>query len=69
MLSKMGYREGQGIGVAGQGCVEPVGLNLKASRAGLGIDEDRKRRKDCAQSQQDEKGAELSHTERAPRDE
>ena len=67
MLSKMGYREGQGIGVAGQGCVEPVGLNLKASRAGLGIDEDRKRRKDWAQSQQAEKGAVLCDIERASR--
>ena len=57
MLAKMGYREGQGIGIAGQGRIDPVGVDLKASRSGLGIDEKRKRQREHAQAQQGEKGA------------
>lgn len=52
----MGYRAGEGIGAARQGRAEPLAVDLKASRAGLGIDEDKRRRKERAVSQQVEKG-------------
>eukprot|EP00850_Spirogloea_muscicola_P009447 SM000053S17404 [mRNA] locus=s53:184202:186362:- [translate_table: standard] len=39
LLQQMGYQAGQAIGRAGQGRVEPLGLDLKRGRTGLGVDE------------------------------
>eukprot|EP00850_Spirogloea_muscicola_P001544 SM000005S17341 [mRNA] locus=s5:1526289:1528495:- [translate_table: standard] len=42
LLQQMGYQAGQAIGThlkAGQGRVEPLGLDLKRGRTGLGVDE------------------------------
>ncbi|XP_034938162.1 G patch domain-containing protein 11 [Chelonus insularis] len=36
MLVKMGYKPGQGIGKNESGRVEPIGINIKANRQGLG---------------------------------
>ena len=52
----MGYQEGQGIGAARQGQVTPLAVDLKATRAGLGVDEDRKRRRQQVQAQQSDRG-------------
>ncbi len=38
MLQKMGYNPGKGLGKTGEGRVEPVAVELKADRAGLGRD-------------------------------
>ncbi|KAI8468044.1 MAG: G-patch domain-containing protein [Monoraphidium minutum] len=45
LLSKMGYRPGQGLGRGQQGRAEPVPLVLKSGRAGLGVEEARAQRK------------------------
>ena len=52
----MGYKPGQGIGPAGGGRVAPLEVDLKASRAGLGIDEAKKRQRDTTRAQQAERG-------------
>ena len=58
LLAKMGYKPGQGIGAGGGGRVAPVEVDLKSSRAGLGVDEAKKRQRDTAKAQQAERGAE-----------
>ena len=40
----MGYKAGEGIGKEGKGRAAPINVDLKASRTGLGVDEDRKRK-------------------------
>lgn len=46
LLAKMGYKPGMGIGKQGEGRKEPVGINVKTGRGGLGAEADRKRRKE-----------------------
>ncbi|XP_066995682.1 G patch domain-containing protein 11 isoform X1 [Anabrus simplex] len=36
MLQKMGYQPGTAIGKSGAGCVEPINIEVKADRGGLG---------------------------------
>lgn len=36
MLMKMGYKPGQGLGKMGSGISEPIAVNVKANRSGLG---------------------------------
>uniref|UniRef100_UPI00358EA17F G patch domain-containing protein 11-like n=1 Tax=Myxine glutinosa TaxID=7769 RepID=UPI00358EA17F len=38
ILQKMGYKIGEGLGRQGAGIKEPIGVNLKAGRGGLGRD-------------------------------
>merc|ERR1712018_1108375 len=38
LMAKMGYKSGTGLGKNSAGRVEPVPINLKASRTGLGRD-------------------------------
>lgn len=44
MLQKMGYKPGMGIGKQEKGRVEPVSIELKAGRGGLGIEAEKKRK-------------------------
>lgn len=44
MLQKMGYSAGQGLGKDGAGRVEPVPLNIKTDREGLGMEQLKKRK-------------------------
>uniref|UniRef100_A0A4W3GEY8 G patch domain-containing protein 11 n=1 Tax=Callorhinchus milii TaxID=7868 RepID=A0A4W3GEY8_CALMI len=44
MLQKMGYKEGHGLGKTGKGIVEPIPLQIKTGRAGIGHEEAEKRR-------------------------
>ncbi|XP_077073463.1 G patch domain-containing protein 11 [Siphateles boraxobius] len=46
LLQKMGYKEGQGLGKRGAGRVEPVPLNIKTDRGGIGMEELKKRKAD-----------------------
>ncbi|VDI81820.1 Hypothetical predicted protein [Mytilus galloprovincialis] len=46
LLAKMGYKPGMGIGKQGEGRKEPVGINFRTGRGGLGAEADRKRRKE-----------------------
>lgn len=36
MMAKMGYKQGQSIGKSATGIVEPIGIQLKTDRGGLG---------------------------------
>lgn len=38
LLKKFGFQEGQGLGSQGQGRTEPVPIEIKAGRGGLGLD-------------------------------
>ncbi|TRY69832.1 hypothetical protein DNTS_012931 [Danionella cerebrum] len=44
LLEKMGYKPGQGLGREGSGRVEPVPLNIKTDRGGIGMEELKKRK-------------------------
>ncbi|XP_059154910.1 G patch domain-containing protein 11-like [Physella acuta] len=44
LLQKMGYKPGMGIGKLGNGRVEPVPIELKTNRSGLGRDSEMKRK-------------------------
>ena len=59
LLAKMGYTEGEGIGRSVKGRAAPIDVSLKAGRTGLGIDEERKRKKEDAKLQHTHRGAGL----------
>ncbi|KAL4641369.1 G patch domain-containing protein 11 isoform X1 [Arapaima gigas] len=44
LLEKMGYKAGQGLGKDGAGRVEPIPLNIKTDRGGIGMEEVKKRK-------------------------
>ncbi|WOL12359.1 G patch domain-containing protein 11 isoform X1 [Canna indica] len=44
MLKMMGYRPGSALGKDGGGLAEPVGLQIRRSRAGIGVEEDATRK-------------------------
>jgi len=44
MLTKMGFKKGMGLGKQGQGRAEPIPLDLKFGRKGLGTEEEEKRK-------------------------
>ncbi|XP_060780620.1 G patch domain-containing protein 11 [Neoarius graeffei] len=44
LLQKMGYTAGQGLGKEGTGRVEPIPLNIKTDRGGIGMEELKKRK-------------------------
>lgn len=46
MLTKMGYRKGEGLGKSKTGRAEPIELLLRGTRTGLGVDEERKRKRE-----------------------
>ncbi|QQP57225.1 Angiogenic factor with G patch and FHA domains 1like [Caligus rogercresseyi] len=39
MLAKMGWKEGEGLGKSASGIAEPVGIEQRSERAGLGAQE------------------------------
>ena len=39
-----GYQEGEGLGLSSKGGAQPLDINLKAGRSGLGVDEAKKRK-------------------------
>ncbi|XP_061601045.1 G patch domain-containing protein 11 [Cololabis saira] len=44
LLKKMGYKVGQGLGKEGAGRVDPIPLNIKTDRGGIGMEEMKKRK-------------------------
>ncbi|XP_031695658.1 G patch domain-containing protein 11 isoform X2 [Anarrhichthys ocellatus] len=44
LLQKMGYKAGQGLGKAGAGRVDPIPLNIKTDRGGIGMEALKKRK-------------------------
>uniref|UniRef100_A0A8D3ADV4 G patch domain-containing protein 11 n=2 Tax=Scophthalmus maximus TaxID=52904 RepID=A0A8D3ADV4_SCOMX len=44
LLQKMGYKAGQGLGRQGAGRVDPIPLNIKTDRGGIGMEEVKKRK-------------------------
>ncbi|MEE6475169.1 hypothetical protein FKM82_010650 [Ascaphus truei] len=44
MLQKMGYKKGQALGKKGDGIMEPIPLNIKTDRSGIGHEEVKKRK-------------------------
>ncbi|KAG8583595.1 hypothetical protein GDO81_008479 [Engystomops pustulosus] len=44
LLQKMGYKKGQALGKKGEGIVEPIPLNIKMGRSGIGHEEMKKRK-------------------------
>lgn len=52
MLSQMGYQKGQGLGKDQSGRAEPIDLMIKDKRTGLGLDEERKRKREEAEKMQ-----------------
>ncbi|KAM5163332.1 G patch domain-containing protein 11 [Mantella aurantiaca] len=44
LLQKMGYKTGQALGKKGNGIVEPIPLNIKTGRSGIGHEEMKKRK-------------------------
>ncbi|KAF7669157.1 hypothetical protein LDENG_00243250 [Lucifuga dentata] len=44
LLQKMGYKAGQGLGKQGAGRVDPIPLNIKSDRGGIGMEEMKKRK-------------------------
>jgi hypothetical protein len=56
----MGYKPGEGIGATGKGRTAPLEIDLRAGRTGLGIHEERKRRKEAAELQKAQLGRCLS---------
>lgn len=44
LLQKMGYKKGQALGKQGHGIVEPIPLNIKTGRSGIGHEEMTKRK-------------------------
>lgn len=57
LLKAMGYKEGEGLGRSAKGSTQPVELSLKAGRAGLGVDEERRRKKRDAEQNAQQKAA------------
>ena len=52
----MGHKAGEGIGKSVKGMAAPIEVSLKPGRTGLGVDEERKRKKDSIRAQQTERG-------------
>ncbi|XP_066281478.1 G patch domain-containing protein 11-like isoform X1 [Branchiostoma lanceolatum] len=46
MLQKMGFKQGQGLGRLGKGRAEPVPLQMKSDRTGMGLANEQKRKAD-----------------------
>uniref|UniRef100_A0A8C5MWW0 G patch domain-containing protein 11 n=1 Tax=Leptobrachium leishanense TaxID=445787 RepID=A0A8C5MWW0_9ANUR len=44
LLQKMGYKKGQALGKKGDGIIEPIPLNVKTDRTGIGHEEMKKRK-------------------------
>ncbi|XP_029377405.1 G patch domain-containing protein 11 isoform X2 [Echeneis naucrates] len=44
LLQKMGYKAGQGLGKEGKSLVDPIPLNIKTDRGGIGMEEMKKRK-------------------------
>ena len=57
LLAQMGYEQGKGIGKDGAGRLEPVAIEIKSKRAGLGVDEGKKRRRQEEDRRADEEQA------------
>jgi len=59
MLAKMGYKPGTSLGKDNSGRVEPVAINIKEGRGGLGRDESIKRLKERKQKIREERARKL----------
>lgn len=63
LLQKMGYKPGTAIGKAGVGLVEPISVELKLSRTGLGTEAEAKRKQDEARARLQSFAARRTHLE------
>lgn len=61
-MAKMGYKAGQGLGAGGGGRAAPIEVDLKGTKAGLGVDEARKRRQAEVDAMREEQGV-LLHSD------
>ena len=62
MLTAMGYQPGQGIGKGQTGIAAPVPVEVKGGRQGLGVDENKKRKKQQAEELRRDRGMSLDVT-------
>lgn len=56
MLSAMGYKQGQGLGIGQAGRAAPVPVQLRSGRHGLGVEENKKLRQQELEEQQRDRG-------------
>ena len=56
MLAAMGYQHGQGLGKGQSGRAAPVPVQIKGGKHGLGIEENKKHKRQHIEQQQQERG-------------
>jgi hypothetical protein len=57
LMARMGYTPGSGLGASRAGPAEPLAVELRAARSGLGVHEQRKRAREEAEEQREQQGA------------
>ncbi len=55
-MARMGYTPGSGLGASRAGRAEPLAVELRAARSGLGVHEQRKRARQQEEEQREQEG-------------